>query len=235
MKFTYCLVTKGREEFLPLSLAPLKTVLLNADVEVIIVDNGCSAEVSEMLRMWCAETQAKYLRFDLNSPAAPRIWAALKNFDIDWITFPGDDDVICPEFLIPARAIISNDNRLTAIAGSMRIIDSVGNRTGQVRNPLNLNEDKVENIARSLHQPPFLFPGLFIKFDAITMPLPNSRYIFDWWLSLNLICVGNTSTTKEIAIDYRVHKSQESTIAPSRRKYFEAQVVLWRFIDGYEF
>ncbi len=235
MKFTYCLVTKGREEFLPLSLEPLKAVLLNADVEVIIVDNGCSVEVSEMLRGWCVETQAKYLRFDLNSPAAPRIWAALKSFDIDWITFPGDDDVINPEFLISARDIISNDNQLTALAGSMRIIDSVGNRTGQVRNPLNLAGDKVENLARSLHQPPFLFPALFIKFDAITMPLPNSRYIFDWWLSLNLICVGNTSTTKDIAIDYRIHKSQESTIAPSRRKYFEAQVVLWRFIDGHEF
>jgi hypothetical protein len=63
------------------------------------------------------------------------------------------------------------------------------------------------------------------------MPLPNSRFIFDWWLSLNLISLGSIASTPKISIDYRVHGEQESALAPSRRKYFEAQVILSRFIQ----
>jgi hypothetical protein len=62
-------------------------------------------------------------------------------------------------------------------------------------------------------------------------PLPNSRYIFDWWLSLNLISLGTIASSSKISIDYRVHEGQESALAPNRRKYFEAQIILSRFIQ----
>lgn len=237
MKFTYCLVTKGRADYLPFILASLKISLGYADVQVIIIDNGCPSEVSEILIDWCecAGSNAHYRRFDKNDSAVPRIWNELRNFNIDWITFPGDDDVVYPEFLSVARLIIENNNELVALASSMRIIDSSGNSTGQFRNPSEFTGNRIQYLADSIHEPPFLFPGLYLKFNSVKAPLPNSRYILDWWLSLNLITSGEICTTNEISIDYRVHNEQESAVAPNRRKYFEAQIVLSSFIQSQEF
>jgi hypothetical protein len=230
-------VTKGRADYLPFTLASLKTTLTYADVQVIIIDNGCPKDVSELLANWCqhAGSNAHYRRFDKNDSAVPRIWNELRNFEIDWITFPGDDDVVRPEFLPAARSIVENNMGLVAIASSMRIIDSSGNSTGQIRNPTEFTGDRIQYLAKSIHEPPFLFPALFLKFNSIQAPLPNSRYVFDWWLSLNLIVAGEISTTNEISIDYRVHNEQESAIAPNRRKYFEAQIVLSFFIQSHDF
>jgi hypothetical protein len=232
--FTYCLVTKGRREYLPSILKSLENVLESSDVQVIIVDNGCPMEISEVLSDWCAKAGERkhYVRFDLNDTAPSRVWNILRKFEVEWITFPGDDDVIHPEFLQDARNLIGQNKELTAIASSMRIIDSDGSPTGQVREPLEYFGDRVQYLASSFHEPPFLFPGLFINFSKITMPLPNSRYIFDWWLSLNLISLGTIVSSSKISIDYRVHGDQESALAPARRKYFEAQIILSRFIQG---
>ncbi len=235
--FTYCLVTKGRREYLPSILESLDTALKDMDVQVIIVDNGCPADVSQILSGWCAtgSDRKHYVRFDINDTSAPRVWSKLRDFDVHWLNFPGDDDLIHPEFLEDARNLVREKKNLTAIASSMRIIDSIGKPTGQVRQPVEHLNDHVKYLALSFHEPPFLFPGLFINFKKITSPLPNSRYIFDWWLSLNLISLGDVATTSKVSIDYRVHGDQESALAPNRRKYFEAQVILSRFIQGETF
>jgi hypothetical protein len=232
--FTYCLVTKGRREFLPSALASLSVALQNEDVQVIIIDNGCPSDISQILSEWCQRSakRAFYIRFDVNDASAPRVWDALDDFEIDWITFPGDDDVIKSEFLVAARDVIRKNPEVRALASSMRIIDSVGAPTGQLRRPASYSGDELLYLANALHQPPFQFPALFFKFNSIKTPLPKSRYIFDWWLSLNLILGGNFKISEVVAIDYRVHNQQESAVAPNRRKYFEAQVVLSRFINS---
>ena len=232
--FTYCLVTKGRRDYLPDTLNALSVALQQKDVQVIVVDNGCPDDVSLMLSDWCytAGDKARYVRFDVNDTSAPRVWNMLRNFDIDWITFPGDDDIVLPEFLSTAREHIARNAEVNVIASSMRIIDSQGSVTGHERHPLEFVGDRAEYLANALHEPPFLLPGMFIRFNSLTMPLPQSRYIFDWWLSLNLIALGPIFTTKEVSVNYRVHGEQESALAPNRRKYFEAQVVLSRFLES---
>lgn len=235
--FTYCLVTKGRPDYLLNILDSLDTALRSPDVQVIVVDNGCPDDISEVLAKWCNPQGGKkhYLRFDTNDPSAPRVWSALKDFEIDWLTFPGDDDVVHPEFLEHARTLIRSQKDLTAIASSMRIINSDGIPTGLTRMPLEFLGDRVTYLASSFHEPPFLFPGLFVNFSKVAFPLPNSRYVFDWWLALNLISLGPVLSTSEVSIDYRVHADQESFLAPNRRKYFEAQVIFTRFIQGKDF
>jgi hypothetical protein len=236
--FTYCLVTKGRRDYLPSTLKSLEGALLHADVQVVIIDNGCPDDISKMLINWCESSGKKtqYVRFDFNDPTAPRVWNILRDFNVDWVTFPGDDDIVCPEFLQNARDHIKRNKNIKAIGSSLRIIDSDGSFTGQERHPAKYLGDQIQYLADALHEPPFLFPGLFIKFNEITVPLPYSRYIFDWWLSLNLIVLGPIVTTSEISINYRVHDDQESALAPSRRKYFEALVVISRFLtdDNFE-
>ena len=235
--FTYCLVTRGREGYLEKTLNSLSKVITNADVQVIIVNNGCTETISTLLTSWCKEAgdRAHYIAFKLNDTAQTRIWTALREYEIDWITFPGDDDIVQPDFLHTARELISYNPNILAIASSMRIIDSSGKATGQVRSPSKFEGDAVAYMARALHEPPFLWPSLFFKVAAIPKNVPPSRYAFDWWFSLNLSCAGPIVTSDITAVDYRVHDAQESALAPSRRKYFEALVILLRFVESPEF
>ncbi len=237
MMFTFCLVTKGRRDYLPATLESLKAALSFADVNIIVIDNGCPVDVSNLLNQWCSQfdDRAKYLRFDVNETAATRVWSALRNMNIDWITFPGDDDVINPKFLESLKGEIKKNPNLVAVAASLRVIDSTGGQSGEIRRPAKFDGVISSYLAGALSEPPFLFPGLFFKFGVIEGEIPSSRYVFDWWLALNLIISGAIMTTSEIAIDYRVHEGQESALAPKRRKYFEAQIVLSRFVNSSNF
>lgn len=232
--FTYCLVTKGRRDYLPSTLESLSAALEFADVSVIIIDNGCPADVSELLMKWCADIgdRTRYLRFDINETSATRVWKALRGLDIDWVSFPGDDDLIQPRFLEKLRIEIERNQNLTAVAASMKVIDSEGIQTGEVRSPQEFTGSVPSYFAQSISEPPFLFPALFFKFSVVKGEVPKSRYVFDWWLALNLIAEGRIFTSNEIAIDYRVHPDQESALAPKRRKFFEAQIVFSRFFQS---
>jgi hypothetical protein len=230
---TYCLITKGRPDLLDKCLDSLEVVVREKDVRVIIFDNGCTQSVSKRLLEWSKKSgdQSHYIRLDINTTDPQIIWTHLKKFDIDWITFPGDDDIVRPDFLQVFRDLTKANPQLNTIASSMNLIDSKGAPMGQYRNPTKYSEDDIQYLASSLHEPPFLFPALFFRFNPSFMPLPKSRYVFDWWLSLNLIQEGSFLITPEVSIDYRVHKDQESALAPSRRKILEAYLVLTRFIQ----
>jgi len=232
--FTFCLVTKGRRDYLPATLESLRVALGFDDVNIVIIDNGCPSDISDSLKQWCVrfDDRAKYVRFDVNETAATRVWDTLRTMDIDWISFPGDDDVIRPEFLESLRSNIKHNPTLVAAAASMQVIDSAGRHSGDIRRPVEFDGSVNSYLAGALSEPPFLFPALFFKFAVVKGEVPGSRYVFDWWLALNLIIAGTIKTTNEIAIDYRVHDGQESALAPKRRKYFEAQLVFSRFIDS---
>jgi glycosyltransferase involved in cell wall biosynthesis len=233
--FTFCLVTKGRRDYLGETLDSLKAALGESDVNIIIIDNGCSPDISDSLKQWCAQfdDRAKYIRFEINETAwGARVWDTLQNMNVDWISFPGDDDVVRPEFIGSLRLEIEKNPNLVAAAASMRVIDSKGRKSGEIRHPAQFDGGIPNYLAGALSEPPFLFPSLFFKFSVVKGGIPGSRYVFDWWLSLNLIISGVVMTTREIAIDYRVHESQESALAPKRRKYFEAQLVFSRFISS---
>ena len=232
--FTFCLVTKGRRDYLPSTLESLRVALGFDDVNIVIIDNGCPSDISDSLKQWCIQfdDRAKYVRFDVNETAATRAWDTLRTMDIDWISFPGDDDVVRPEFLESLRSSIKDNPTLVATAASMQVIDSAGRHSGEIRRPVEFDGSVTSYLAGALSEPPFLFPALFFKFAVVKGEVPGSRYVFDWWLALNLIISGAIMTTKEVAIDYRVHDGQESALAPKRRKYFEAQIVFSRFIDS---
>jgi len=232
--FTYCLVTRGRVDYLPQTLNSLGDALVNPDVQVVIIDNGCERNVSELLTAWCNSFNARtnYIRFSVNETSAGRVWEALRDCEIDWICFPGDDDIVNPEFLTAAQTAISQNPNLVAIAASMQIIDSAGNATGEVRRPAMWEGNYSQYLVGAIHEPPFMFPSLFFKFNSIQDAVPPSRFILDWWISLNLICRGDIATATTPSLFYRVHPGQESSLAPNRRKYFEAQIVIGRFVDS---
>lgn len=234
MNLTYCLVTKGRKDFLPDTLKSLELALFHQNVRVVVIDNGCSHELSKFLNSWCKKLgeRAKYVRFETNLPEATRIWDVLREHEIDWITFPGDDDIVDPGFIKFLEKELLIKPTLIALASSMEIIDSNGKKTSEIRYPSEFSGDLSSYFGRAFSEPPFLFPGLFFKFDEVRLDIPRTRYVFDWWLSLVLISIGEFATTAQTSISYRVHKEQESFLAANRRKYFEAQIILSRFINS---
>jgi len=86
-----------------------------------------------------------------------------------------------------------------------------------------------------LHEPPFFWPCLFIRFTAIPEIVIASRFIFDWWVGLHIVLKGQIESTKSIGIKYRTHERQESFQTTSRRKYFEGYCMLAGVINSAPF
>jgi len=76
---------------------------------------------------------------------------------------------------------------------------------------------------------------LFVRIDAIPHTVIYSKFVFDWWLGLQLVIKGNVKSTKSIGINYRVHEKQMSFEASSRRKSFEGYNMLITVISSVEF
>jgi hypothetical protein len=89
--------------------------------------------------------------------------------------------------------------------------------------------------ANAFFQPPFIWPALFFKKDALPLEFSQSRYAFDWWVGLNLLSQGDVATTTEEILMYRNHDHQESNLATKSRKYYEAMIWLSRFCHSEAF
>jgi hypothetical protein len=92
-----------------------------------------------------------------------------------------------------------------------------------------------EQVAAAFHQPPFFWPSLFVNINALPNILPTSRYVFDWWIGLQLLLTGKVISVDRAVVNYRNHLQQESNLANLRRKYFEAAYWLTIFADSPEF
>jgi hypothetical protein len=233
---TICLFTRGRDRYLPEALERLDLAIQIPAVQLVIIDNGCENHTSEALKSWSVTRTAsvKYFRFDVNQTAQTRVFNKLRELNVDWVNFPGDDDLLEVDFLPKLLEIIS-DSSVVAVAASMNVVDSNGKSKKIIRKPLAGNPGNPDYLAKSLNEPPFLWPSLFFRISIFSGDLPNSRYVYDWWISLNLIMAGKVITTDAVAINYRVHEGQESSLAPTRRKFFEAETWLNALIESEQF
>jgi len=239
MRLTICLVTKGRKEYLEEALNSYEKFVNTGDVDVIIIDNGSDNLSKEILYNWKLKYDSKvnYYRVESNEKVGtPFFWGKIKSFAPEWIIFPGDDDRLVFEVYKEWRNELESNPELKAFACSAQIIDHAGELLKQIRKPplVGLIED-VETLTLAFHEAPFLWPGLFFKFDRIPEKVINSRYVFDWWVGLHLVLSGNFKVTESIGVEYRVHPSQESFQSPNRRKFFEGFNMLTSFIKSNEF
>ena len=239
MSLTICLITRGRQEYLSQSLESYEKFIDTGDVSVILVDNGSDFLSQQILLDWQSKYSEEvfYIRSDINQPVVfPFFWDKIKSLSAEWILFPGDDDILVFDIYKEWIKELKNDMDLNAFAPSAQIIDGTGKITGEVRYPaINMINSQIELLARSLHEPPFVFPCLFIRIDAIPHTVIYSKFVFDWWLGLQLVLKGNVKSTKSIGINYRVHEKQMSFEASSRRKYFEGYNMLITVINSVEF
>jgi len=225
MKLSICLVTQGRQNYLKEALTSYERFLESGDVNVIILDNGADNYSKQILNKWCVKNKSstKYVLNATNEQVGtPFFWNKIKALDPDWVIFPGDDDVLKFDIFEEFKCALKKNEELIAFGTSVEVINSDGKSTGEIRVPPIYDlTSKPEVLAQSLYEPPFLWPSLFFKFEAIQNNVPMSRYVFDWWVGLQLILNGSTECTKSVGLKYRVHDQQESFQTPMRRKFFE--------------
>ena len=239
MKLTICLVTKGRYFFLDDALRSYEPFLDTGFVNVVLVDNGADDKSKKLLMDWKNRYPdlVSYFRSDENEPAGtPIFWEKIKSFAPEWIIFPGDDDELVFTVFESFIAALKNTPEISVYGSSAEIINIDGKMSGLIRQPaIHGLSSQAEQLSKSLHEPPFFWPGLFFKFDLIKEEVPNSRFVFDWWVGVQLILAAKIATTSNVGVRYRVHNLQESNQTPSRRKYLEGFHMLIEVINSKEF
>jgi hypothetical protein len=230
---TICLVTQGRdavEEF----IESAKSFSGLEYVNFLVIDNEAPKEISKLLSNWSAnQPRTKVIVCKKNTTNFNELWPLIKENSSDWIIFPGDDDRLLVDGFVTWKSIIERDQHLEAVAMSVKIIDFEGKDTGEIVSPEFSDTSRKEvNLAQALHSPPFVWPSLFIKKSAISGPFPNSRFVFDWWMGLNLVTKHNVGSSKVCVLEYRRHPLQESNMVSLNRKFFEGVYWLDEFLSS---
>lgn len=238
MLLTICLVTKGREDFLPKLLKSFELLFKFNYVNFLIIDNGSGVKAKKILNDWAIENHNKVrlFRFNKNDSRLSTYWSLIRSNSNEWIIFPGDDDEFCEEIIIEWINSVNGNSEIVGFAATSQIISSDGKSANQKISPrVHGIYDYLERLAISLHHPPYNWPALFFKTSALPKEVPTSRFAFDWWVGVNLQLSGQVLTTKSIAVKYRRHSTQESQVVPLRRKNLESYIWLRNLIDQKNF
>lgn len=234
---TICLVTKGRLKHMDAALESLNAALKYDFVKVIIFDNGSYSVSSEKLAKWSLNRaeKVKYLRNEINDPRQYWYIDYLRNQDVGWVVFPGDDDILQMAGIEEWKKLIDESQDLEAICFSALSIDDLGKSENKILTPAIFHhQGKLKILAQSLHEPPFIWPCLFFDVSKIDFSVP-SRYVFDWCVGLNIVVNNNFILSDKIGLKYRSHPSQESNLAPLRQKVFEATFWITEFLTSHTF
>lgn len=233
MNLTICLVTRGRSYFLDDCLRGLENCLQSGLANILVFNNGAPPEISLKLADWCLKNGVECITYKENDSRPTRVWREIRQRNLGWVVFPGDDDIFMVESLARFHVEVAANKTLSAVAFNIETIGSDGHKLNKVRKPVfNSDLSKPISIAKSFHEPQFLWPSLFFRADLITQSVPSSRYYFDWWIGQILILEGEICLVDECSLKYREHPLQESNLANNRRKYFEATQWLINLIDS---
>lgn len=233
---TICLVTRGREEYIKSCLESLKNLKELKLANILIIDNGSTENIRRQLIDWSEDNSTDLIRFETNDTRANRVWECLREKGVNWVLFPGDDDVVVVDGVKAFHEILKKKDDLAAVSFNLREMNQNGTSSATESHPAFVETDSVEEqVAAAFHQPPFFWPSLFVNINAIPNILPTSRYVFDWWIGLQLLLTGKVISVDQAVVNYRNHLQQESNLANLRRKYFEAAYWLTSFTDSSEF
>jgi len=235
---TICLWTKGRERYIEEILNSISNSLKNDQVRYFIFDNGTEPHIHSILKRWHESNSVNgiFVRIESNDPRPATLWRELRKKGIDWVVFPSDDDIFCSEIVVDWMEAIERNPNLVGFASSATTIDENSNQLDRILHPtlIGLNSE-IEKVAASFHEPPFVWPCLFLRMSKLPQKLPSSRFAFDWYVSLQLLIAGEVLSTSKVGLKYRVHSKQESFQAPLRRKFMEAEICHRKFVDSREF
>lgn len=238
-KLTIVILTQpSRTELLRICLDSVRETLNTHHwINLILVLNGTSEASEHLGKIILSEFPNRVMieKLERNSVLPGPIWLQLRNHDLDWVQFLGDDDLLKPEEYSYVRRALEASPHLTAIGFSGESIDQSGHLTGNLLMPiLKENYSFEENLALSFHAAPFVWPALVFRFKALPREIYSTRYVSDWWVGLSLVRQNFFSIDEKSIIQYREHPLQESALTTETRKRFEAQLMLDYILDkGY--
>jgi hypothetical protein len=232
---TIVLVTQpSRSHYFALCVESITEALESfGEIDLLVIFNGRNTQseaIVENLASRFLDRISSHV-FQENSPMPARIWEIVRSRNPQWVHFPGDDDLVTPEhykhFIGDAQR-----HRYGAYAFEAEGIDSLGHKTGRQLKPfLRSSAGSLENLVGALHQPPFVWPALIFDVSQVPFEVLESRLVFDWWVSLQIIRSKPFKVIKEPLIMYREHETQESKLVSNRRKRFEAMLMIERLMD----
>ena len=235
MRLTICLITQGRMPYLEEALNSYQPLVAKKYVDVLIIDNGSKNEAKKIINEFHEKFPKKTTIIELeNNVTQPSIWLKyIIDMNLDWVIFPGDDDLLLPSILNIFETIKDENPNASAIATKAQIIGKNGEITGETRSySLNKHDNKLKQIVRSLHQPPFFWPSLIFKASILQRIEIDSRFVFDWAVGLQLVICNEIEFSEDIGIQYRVHPNQESFQTTLNRKYFEASRLIHTVVES---
>lgn len=237
MELTICLITKGRLEYLEQLLASLQGVSKHDWVKILVILNGAEEKVVNRIHEWASLRSEVTIESREVNDARPTIWWPLvKRHSEGWCIFISDDDVFNSDILLKFQEIFKKEKDLVAVTALAEVINAEGLATGEIkRSILFESTSQIEAVAKSLNAPPFPWPTLFFDISKLPVEIPNSRYVFDWWVGIQLVLNGKIGFLEEICVQYRNHPQQESHLASHRRKYFEAFIWFEKMIQDHSF
>jgi hypothetical protein len=237
VELTICLITKGRFEYLEELLNSLEGVSEYDWVKILIILNGAEQKVVSRINEWAStRSEVSIESREVNEVRPTTWWPLLKAHTDGWCIFISDDDVFNVDVLAHFQRKMEEEPNLVAVTALAEVIDSKGYATGEIKKSfLHESTIHIEAVAKSLNAPPFPWPTLFFNISKLPEEIPNSRYVFDWWVCVQLVLNGEIGFLEEICVQYRNHPQQESHLASNRRKYFEAFVWFEQMIQGVSF
>ena len=230
---TICLVTQGRKEVHEFLESAGRLAILE-HVNFLIIDNGSPKDISYEIDKWASsQPRVTIVKLQTNTTDFNEIWSSVEMYCSEWVTFPGDDDRLIFEGIMQWSSIVLDRPDVEVTAMSAKIIDQDGIETGEMAGPDYVSDrDKASQVARGLNAPPFFWPTLFFKKSLIRGPFPRSRFVLDWWISLNLLIKAEVLESSVCTLEYRRHSLQESNLVSLNRKYFEGVYHLDDFLNS---
>jgi hypothetical protein len=232
---TFCLITKGRKEYLQALLDSFNRLLAFENFSFHVILNGASAEVVESFYSWATKYPNKVIitTFQENRAGLAPFLPIITSVESDWICFPSDDDLLNETFFLKWEELVENLGDYGAVATSVDLIDSNGRSLGiRKKTSYRTNLSEIENAAKSFSECPFLWPGLIVRVKNIPQSVPSTRYVADWWIGMNLIFSSKIYVVSDSFTSYRTHESQESSVSSISRKNLEGLVHLGEFVTS---
>lgn len=235
---TIVVVTKGRVHYLAELLASLEQQLA-ADTPTLIIDNGSTDGTYDFARSWMAQqtTPVAVKRREINSSdLSGWLDTVDEAFDTDWVTFPGDDDIILSGHFADIGRVMKDQPDATCIAAGKQDMAEDGTLLGTRLIPVPESiASKHATVGRMIARPVFAWPALAFRRSALHAEIPSYRFTLDWWVQLNALLAGTAAATGRATVGYRLHHDQEGRMWSNRRKFAEASWMLQHVLSGPEF